>query len=243
MHEKNTVNQDEIEKFDRLAKEWWNPKGKFAPLHKFNPIRQEYLIDHIAQNFNLNVKDETPFKNLNIIDIGCGGGLLCEPLSRMGANVTGIDAAKTNIEVAKIHMKESGLEINYLNTKPENIYDQKFDVVLCMEIIEHVEDVDFFIESCLNLLKPGGVIFFATINKTLKSFALAIVGAEYILRWLPIGTHEWSKFISPNDIINKVSKFYLKHIETKGVVFNPLFNKWKLSDDTDVNYMCYFKKD
>ena len=243
MHEKNTVNQDEIEKFDRLAKEWWNPKGKFAPLHKFNPIRQEYLIDHIAQNFNLNVKDESPFKNLNIIDIGCGGGLLCEPLSRMGANVTGIDAAKTNIEVAKIHMKESGLEINYLNTKPENIYDQKFDVVLCMEIIEHVEDVDFFIESCLNLLKPGGVIFFATINKTLKSFALAIVGAEYILRWLPIGTHEWSKFISPNDIINKVSKFYLKHIETKGVVFNPLFNKWKLSDDTDVNYMCYFKKD
>jgi len=243
MHEKNTVNQDEIEKFDRLAKEWWNPKGKFAPLHKFNPIRQEYLIDRIAQNFNLNVKDETPFKNLNIIDIGCGGGLLCEPLSRMGANVTGIDAAKTNIEVAKIHMKESGLEINYLNTKPENIYDQKFDVVLCMEIIEHVEDVDFFIESCLNLLKPGGVIFFATINKTLKSFALAIVGAEYILRWLPIGTHEWSKFISPNDIINKVSKFYLKHIETKGVVFNPLFNKWKLSDDTDVNYMCYFKKD
>lgn len=243
MHEKNTVNQDEIEKFDRLAKEWWNPKGKFAPLHKFNPIRQEYLIDHIAQNFNLNVKDENPFKNLNIIDIGCGGGLLCEPLSRMGANVTGIDAAKTNIEVAKIHMKESGLEINYLNTKPENIYDQKFDVVLCMEIIEHVEDVDFFIESCLNLLKPGGIIFFATINKTLKSFALAIIGAEYILRWLPIGTHEWSKFISPNDIINKVSKFYLKHIETKGVVFNPLFNKWKLSDDTDVNYMCYFKKD
>ena len=125
----------------------------------------------------------------------------------------------------------------------ENISDQKFDVVLCMEIIEHVEDVDFFIESCLNLLKPGGVIFFATINKTLKSFALAIVGAEYILRWLPIGTHEWNKFISPNDIINKVSKFYLKHIETKGVVFNPLFNKWKLSDDTDVNYMCYFKKD
>ena len=243
MHEKNTVNQDEIEKFDRLAKEWWNPKGKFAPLHKFNPIRQEYLIDHIAQNFNLNVKEESPFKNLNIIDIGCGGGLLCEPLSRMGANVTGIDAAKTNIEVAKIHMKESGLKINYLNTKPENISDQKFDVVLCMEIIQHVEDVDIFIESCLNLLKPGGVIFFATINKTLKSFALAIVGAEYILRWLPIGTHEWSKFISPNDIINKVSKFYLKHIETKGVVFNPLFNKWKLSDDTDVNYMCYFKKD
>ncbi len=243
MQQKNTANKDEIEKFDKLAKEWWNPKGKFAPLHKFNPIRQEYLIDHISKNFNLNLNDTMPFKDLEILDVGCGGGLLCEPLSRLGAKMTGIDAAKTNIEVAKIHMKESGLNINYQNIKPEEIIDKKFDAILCMEIIEHVEDVDFFIESCVKLLKPGGVIFVATLNKTLKSFALAIVGAEYILRWLPIGTHEWNKFISPNDVINKVSKFYLKHVETIGVIFNPLFNKWKLSNDTDVNYMCYFKKD
>ena len=174
--------------------------------------------------------------------MGCGGGLLCEPLSRLGGNVTGIDAANTNIEVAKIHMKKSNLNINYLNKKPEDILDKKFDVILCMEIIEHVEDVNFFVESCIKLLKNNGLIFFATLNKTFKSFALAIVGAEYVLRWLPIGTHNWKKFMSPNEIINKVSKYYLTHVETRGVIFNPFKNKWKLSDDISVNYMCYFKK-
>ena len=139
-------------------------------------------------------------------------------------------------------MNESGLNISYLNKKPEEIKEKKFDVILCMEIIEHVDDVNFFIESCVNLIKPNGLIFFASLNKTLMSFALAIVGAEYILRWLPIGTHDWKKFISPNDIINKVSKHFLTHIETKGVTFNPIRNKWNLSDNTDVNYMCYFKK-
>lgn len=242
MQTKNTVNKEEIAKFDKLAKEWWDPKGKFAPLHKFNPVRQEYLINEISNQFNLNLNQEKPFNNLDILDVGCGGGLLCEPLSRLGANVTGIDAAATNIEVAKIHMRENDLNIKYINTKPEEIKDQKFDVILCMEIIEHVEDVNFFIESCVNLLKPKGIIFFATLNKTLKSFALAIVGAEYVLRWLPIGTHDWKKFISPNDIINKISKHFLTHIETKGVTFNPFKNKWNLSNDTDVNYMCYFKK-
>ena len=242
MQTKNTANKEEINKFDKLAEEWWNPNGKFAPLHKFNPVRQEYLIDQISNHFNLNLDEDKPFKNLKILDVGCGGGLLCEPLSRLGANVTGIDAAKTNIEVAKIHMEQSGLDINYLNKKPEDIENKLYDVVLCMEIIEHVEDVNFFIQSCINLLKPNGLIFFATLNKTIKSYVLAIIGAEYILRWLPIGTHEWDKFISPNDIINKVSKNFLTHVETKGVTFNPLKNKWKLSDDTDVNYMCYFKK-
>lgn len=242
MDNKNTVNKEEIRKFSKLADEWWNPNGKFAPLHKFNPIRQEYLIDQISNHFNLNLNEDKPLNNLKILDVGCGGGLLCEPLSRLGANVTGIDAAKTNIEVAKIHMEQSGLDINYLNKKPEDIENKLYDVVLCMEIIEHVEDVNFFIQSCINLLKPNGLIFFATLNKTIKSYVLAIIGAEYILRWLPIGTHEWDKFISPNNIINKVSKHFLTHVETKGVTFNPLKNKWKLSDDTDVNYMCYFKK-
>ena len=242
MQTKNTANKEEINKFDKIAEEWWNPNGKFAPLHKFNPIRQEYLIDQISNHFNLNLNEDKPLNNLKILDVGCGGGLLCEPLSRLGANVTGIDAAKTNIEVAKIHMEQSGLDINYLNKKPEDIENKLYDVVLCMEIIEHVEDVNFFIQSCINLLKPNGLIFFATLNKTIKSYVLAIIGAEYILRWLPIGTHEWDKFISPNNIINKVSKHFLTHVETKGVTFNPLKNKWKLSDDTDVNYMCYFKK-
>ncbi len=243
MNSKNTANQEEINKFDKLAREWWDPNGKFAPLHKFNPIRQEYLINQISNHFQLDLDKEKSFADLSILDVGCGGGLLCEPLARLGANVTGIDAAKSNIEVAKIHMNESGLNINYLNKKPEEIKEKKFDVILCMEIIEHVDDVNFFIESCVNLIKPNGLIFFASLNKTLMSFALAIVGAEYILRWLPIGTHDWKKFISPNDIINKVSKHFLTHIETKGVTFNPIRNKWNLSDNTDVNYMCYFKKD
>ena len=243
MNSKNTVNQEEINKFDKLAKEWWDPNGKFAPLHKFNPIRQEYLINQISNHFQLDLDKGKSFADLSILDVGCGGGLLCEPLARLGANVTGIDAAKSNIEVAKIHMNESSLNISYLNKKPEEIKEKKFDVILCMEIIEHVDDVNFFIESCVNLIKPNGLIFFASLNKTLMSFALAIVGAEYILRWLPIGTHDWKKFISPNDIINKVSKHFLTHIETRGVTFNPIKNKWNLSDNTDVNYMCYFKKD
>lgn len=243
MNSKNTANQEEINKFDKLAREWWDPNGKFAPLHKFNPIRQEYLINQISNHFQLDLDKEKSFADLSILDVGCGGGLLCEPLARLGANVTGIDAAKSNIEVAKIHMNESSLNISYLNKKPEEIKEKKFDVILCMEIIEHVDDVNFFIESCVNLIKPNGLIFFASLNKTLMSFALAIVGAEYILRWLPIGTHDWKKFISPNDIINKVSKHFLTHIETKGVTFNPIRNKWNLSDNTDVNYMCYFKKD
>jgi len=242
MQSKNTANKQEVEKFAKLAKEWWDPKGKFAPIHKFNPIRQEYLIDKIAESFNLNLDQNHPFKNLTILDVGCGGGLLCEPLARLGANVTGIDAAESNIEVAKIHMQDSGLKINYKHSKPEDLLGEKFDAVLCMEIIEHVEDVSFFVESCVKLLKPNGIIFFATLNRTLKSFALAIVGAEYILRWLPIGTHEWKKFIKPSEMIDEASKNFLHHQETIGVTFNPILNKWKLSNDTEVNYMSWFKK-
>tara|TARA_B100000941_G_scaffold256945_1_gene206550 strand:+ start:119 stop:850 length:732 start_codon:yes stop_codon:yes gene_type:complete len=242
MQIKNTANKEEINKFNKLANEWWDPKGKFAPLHKFNPIRQEYLINKISIHFNLDLDTQIPFKKIKVLDVGCGGGLLCEPLCRLGANVTGIDAAKSNIEVAKIHMRKSNLSINYLNKKPEDLKDEKFDVILCMEIIEHVEDVNFFLKSCIRLLETNGLIFIATLNKTFKSYAFAIIGAEYFLRWLPIGTHDWKKFISPNEVINKVSKYYLSHIDTTGVVFNPFKNKWNLSNDVNVNYISYFKK-
>ena len=238
----STINKEEIQKFSNLANEWWDVNGKFKPLHMFNPVRIEYILEEILKHFKIDKKKHDLLKNLKILDIGCGGGLISEPMARLGGNVTGIDAANTNIEVAKIHMKKSNLNINYLNKKPEEILDKKFDVILCMEIIEHVEDVNFFVESCIKLLKNNGLIFFATLNKTFKSFALAIVGAEYVLRWLPIGTHNWKKFMSPNEIINKVSKYYLAHVETRGVIFNPFKNKWKLSDDISVNYMCYFKK-
>ena len=238
----NTINKKEIEKFSKIAEEWWDPEGKFKPLHKFNPIRISYIKDNIIQKFNVQNKSK-PLKNLRVLDIGCGGGLLSEPLSRLGAEVMGIDASSRNIDVAKLHAKKNNLNIKYICTSPENLNsNDQFDVILNMEIIEHVENVDFFLKSCARLLKNNGMMFVATLNKTLKSFVLAIVGAEYILRWLPIGTHDWKKFISPNEIINKVSKHYLLHVETKGVIFNPFKNKWKLSDDTDVNYMCYFKK-
>src|SRR6056300_1096979 len=242
MQTKNTANKEEINKFDKLAEEWWNPNGKFAPLHKFNPVRQEYLIDQISNHFNLNLDEDKPFKNLKILDVGCGGGLLCEPLSRLGANVTGIDAAKTNIEVAKIHMEQSGLDINYLNKKPEDIENKLYDVVLCMEIIEHVENVNFFIQSCINLLKPNGLIFFATLNKTLKSYVLAIVGAEYILRWLPIGTHEWEKFLKPKELISILKNYNLNLDKIDGMQFNILTDKWKVSLDKSVNYIAKFIK-
>ena len=237
MQIKNTANKEEINKFDKLANEWWDPKGKFAPLHKFNPVRQEYLINKISKHFNICLNNQKPFDRLDILDVGCGGGLLCEPLSRLGGNVTGIDAANTNIEVAKIHMKKSNLNINYLNKKPEDILDKKFDVILCMEIIEHVEDVNFFVESCIKLLKNNGLIFFATLNKTFKSFALAIVGAEYVLRWLPIGTHDWEKFVKPNDLKKILSKNKLKLEKLDGMNFNIIKDEWSVSSDTSINYI------
>ena len=204
---------EEFTLFNQLSDEWWNENGKFKILHQIKRHRMNYILGQIN---NRNIK------NLKILDVGCGGGLLCEPLCRLGANVTGMDAAKTNIEVAKIHMKQNDLKINYINIKPEEIIDQKFDVILCMEIIEHVEDVNFFIESCVNLLKPNGIIFFATLNKTLKSFALAIVGAEYVLRWLPIGTHEWEKFIKPEELVSILEKNDLRLDRVDGMIFNLL---------------------
>ena len=193
---KKTANEQEVKKFSDMASEWWDPNGKFSPLHKFNPVRQEYLIDRISSHFSLSLDKNFSFSNLTLLDIGCGGGLLCEPFARLGAQVTGIDASKNNIEVAKIHAQKTNLQIQYLSKLPEEIKNKKFDVILCMEVIEHVDNVNFFVESCSKLLNKNGIIFFATINRNPKSYLFAIVGAEYVLRWLPIGTHDWKKFVN-----------------------------------------------
>ena len=202
----NTINKKEIEKFSKIAEEWWDPKGKFKPLHKFNPIRISYIKENIINTFNLQ-KNDSSLKGIKILDIGCGGGLLSEPMARMGADVTGIDASEKNINVAKLHAEKNELKIKYYCSSPENFKtDDKFDVILNMEIIEHVDDVDFFLKSCAKLLKKNGIMFVATLNKTLKSYLFAIIGAEYVLGWLPIGTHEWEKFIKPEELINLTKK-------------------------------------
>ena len=238
----NTINKEEIEKFSKIAEEWWNPKGKFKPLHKFNPIRISYLKENIIETFKLANK-KTPLKNVKILDIGCGGGLLSEPMCRLGASVTGIDASKKNIDVAKLHSKKNNLKINYFCSSPEKFKTKdKFDVILNMEIVEHVEDVNFFLKSCTNLLKKNGIMFVATLNKTLKSYIFAIVGAEYILRWLPIGTHEWEKFVKPNELISILKKNNLKLDKIDGMIFNMLTNQWKVDKDKSVNYIAKFIK-
>ena len=239
----NTINKEEIEKFSRIAEEWWNPTGKFKPLHKFNPIRISYIKENIINTFKLKNQDK-PLKNLKILDIGCGGGLLSEPMCRLGADVTGIDASEKNIQVAKLHSKKNNLDIKYLCSSPENFKtDKKFDVILNMEIIEHVEDIDFFLESCSSLLRKEGIMFIATINKTLKSYLFAIVGAEYILRWLPIGTHEWDKFVNPEDLIETSKKHNLNLINLDGMKFNIFKDEWSLSSDKSINYIGKFVKD
>ena len=238
----SSVNKKEIEKFSKMAAEWWNPKGKFKPLHKFNPIRIKYIRDNIVSNFKLNGTSK-PLKKIDILDIGCGGGLLSEPMNRLGANVTGIDASINNIKIAKLHAKKNKLNINYICTSPEKLkIKKKFDVILNMEIVEHVEDIDFFLASCSKLLKKNGLMFVATINKTLKSYIFAIVGAEYVLRWLPIGTHEWEKFVKPEELqeIQKKNKLVLNKLD--GMQFNMIKDEWRISKDTSVNYIAKFIK-
>jgi|TARA_B110001452_G_scaffold226818_1_gene201425 2-polyprenyl-6-hydroxyphenyl methylase/3-demethylubiquinone-9 3-methyltransferase len=238
----STINKKEIEKFSKIASEWWSPNGKFKPLHKFNPIRIKYIKDNIINEFRLG-KSIKPLKNINILDIGCGGGLLSEPMCRLGANVIGIDASKKNIEVAKYHSKKNKLNIKYICTSPENLkIKKKFDVVLNMEIVEHVNDINFFIQKSAMLLKKNGIMFVATLNKTLKSYIFAIVGAEYILKWLPIGTHEWDKFVKPNNLINIAKKNNLNFKEIDGMTFNPITDEWKISSDKSVNYIVQFIK-
>ena len=238
----NTINKKEIEKFNKIAEEWWDPDGKFKPLHKFNPIRIEYIKNNIMDNFNLS-SDIKPFKGISVLDIGCGGGLLSEPMARLGANVVGIDASKKNIDVAKHHLNKSNLEIEYYNSSPENFNSKRnFDVILNMEIVEHVDDVQKFINESSKFLNKNGIMFIATLNQTLKSYVFAILGAEYILRWLPIGTHDWNKFIKPKNLEKICESSMLKLKKVNGVKFNPILNKWKISNDKSVNYISVFKK-
>ena len=233
-----TINKEEIQKFSNLADEWWDVNGKFKPLHMFNPIRIEYILDEITKHFKIKKDKKFLLENLKILDIGCGGGLISEPMSRLGGNVTGIDASEKNIKVAYMHSKESNLQINYLNKSPEQLKEkEKFDIILNLEIVEHVENLDLYLKSCKDLLKKNGLMFTATINRTLTSYIKAILGAEYILKWLPIGTHDWNKFVKPEELQKKLNKENFTTSDIKGLEFNPIWNKWKRSNNLSVNYI------
>mgnify|MGYP001456796486 CR=1 FL=1 len=239
---KDTINKKEIDKFSKLADEWWDPEGKFKPLHNFNPVRLKYIKDTITKKFG-NKSEKLPLKDIKILDIGCGGGLLSEPLSRLGATVTGIDASDKNIKIAKTHLNQSKLDIDYYCSSPEKfITKEKFDVVLNMEIVEHVDNVDFFLLKSSELLKKNGLMFIATLNKTLKSYIFAIIGAEYILKWLPIGTHDWNKFLKPGHLINICKNNSLNLNNLIGVKFDILQNEWIVSEDSSINYLAQFSK-
>ena len=238
----SSVNKIEIEKFSNMADEWWDPHGKFKPLHKFNPIRIKYIKENIIRQFKIKNKNK-PLSGINILDIGCGGGLLSEPMCRLGANVTGIDASIKNIKISKLHAKKDRLKINYICSSPEKLkISKKFDVILNMEIVEHVEDISFFLKSCSKLLNKNGLMFVATINKTLKSYVFAIVGAEYVLRWLPIGTHDWEKFVKPEELKEILSKNNLSLKKLDGMHFNIIKDEWSITNDLSVNYIAKFLK-
>jgi|TARA_B100001939_G_C16863620_1_gene583030 2-polyprenyl-6-hydroxyphenyl methylase/3-demethylubiquinone-9 3-methyltransferase len=233
-----TINKEEIQKFSDMADEWWDVSGKFKPLHMFNPIRIEYIIENIKSHFNILNKENRFLKDINLLDIGCGGGLISEPMARLGANVTGIDASQKNINVAKLHANKSNLNIKYLNKSPEQLDEtEKYDVILNLEIVEHVDDLKLYIKSCNKLLKKNGLMFTATLNRTITSYIKAIIGAEYILRWLPIGTHDWNKFIKPEELEKKLADENFSTIDLKGLEFNPINKKWKKTDNLAVNYI------
>ena len=238
-----TVDKTEIEKFSKMAADWWNPNGKFKPLHLFNPARIAFIKEKLISHFKLDSNSSKPLEKLKILDIGCGGGLLCEPLNRLGATMTGVDPSKDNIKVAKLHAKEMTLNIQYIHCSPEKLnFKNEFDVILNMEVVEHVSNVNLFIKNCSNLIKKNGIMFVATINKNLKSYIFGIVGAEYILRWLPIGTHDWDKFLTPQNLENIVCNNNFLADETVGMKFNIFSNKWNKSSDTSVNYISTFLK-
>ena len=234
----STINKEEIQKFSKLADEWWDVKGKFKPLHMFNPIRIEYITEKVKDHFKLENSNGNFLKGLSILDIGCGGGLISEPMARLGAKVTGIDASEKNIKIAKLHANKSKLNIRYLTKSPEQLNEfEKFDIILNLEIIEHVEDVSLYIDSCYKLLKKNGIMFTATLNRTFTSYIKAIIGAEYILRWLPIGTHDWNKFIKPQELEELLLSKNFKNINIKGLEYNPITKKWKKSNNLKVNYI------
>jgi len=234
----STVDAAEVAKFSRLSEEWWNPAGKMAPLHNINPLRLAYIRDAACRKFERNVKSLSCLSDLRILDIGCGGGLLCEPFARLGAEVIGVDPSAANIAAAKLHADKGHLSIDYRCTTVEEMdVRERFDIVLAMEVVEHVSDVGLFLSRCAAMLKPGGVMVVSTLNRNWKSFALAIVGAEYVLRWLPRGTHRWEKFITPDELAKYLLDNRLVVTEESGVVFSPFTGRWSLSSDMDVNYM------
>ncbi len=239
----STINKAEIQKFSKLADEWWNPKGKFKPLHMFNPIRIDYITKKIKQHYIISNKGNNFLSGLEILDIGCGGGLISEPMARLGASVTGIDASKKNIEIAKIHSKKNNLNINYKNISPEKLLEkERYDIILNLEIVEHVNDVNLYLKSCYSLLKKGGIMFTATLNRSFTSYIKAIIGAEYILRWLPVGTHDWNKFLKPEELEKILNNKEFITEDVKGFNYNLILNKWKLSDDLSVNYVICSRK-
>jgi 2-polyprenyl-6-hydroxyphenyl methylase / 3-demethylubiquinone-9 3-methyltransferase len=241
----STVDEGEIERFSRIAEEWWDPHGKFAPLHRLNPTRLGYIRDHAASHWQRDPLSGSPLDGLSLLDIGCGGGLLCEPMARMGATVTGIDAAGRNIATARLHAEGQGLAIDYREATAEVLAGEgrEFDIVLALEIVEHVADIDLFLRSCGQLTKPGGLVFLSTLNRTAKAWALAIAGAEYLLRWLPRGTHDWKKFLKPSEVVRGLRSGGVETQEIVGVVYSPLSRAWSLNKrDLDVNYMLYGTK-
>ena len=241
----STIDPAEVERFSRIAEEWWDPAGKFAPLHKLNPVRLGYIRDRAATHWRRDPLSGAPLDGLSLLDIGCGGGLLSEPMARLGACVTGIDAAGRNIATASLHASGQELEIDYRETTAEALAESgaQFDVVLALEIVEHVADVDLFLRSCGRLVKPGGLLFLSTLNRTAKAWALAIAGAEYVLRWLPRGTHDWKKFLKPSEVVRGLRSGSIEAQEIVGVVYSPLTRTWSLNKgDLDVNYMLYGTK-
>jgi 2-polyprenyl-6-hydroxyphenyl methylase / 3-demethylubiquinone-9 3-methyltransferase len=242
---RTTVDKDQLEIFSKMAAEWWNPTGKFRPLHKFNPVRLAYIRERICQNFGRDPKAHRPLEGLRILDIGCGGGLLSEPVARMGATVIGADPLEKNIGIASTHAKETGTEIDYRAVTAEDLAQagETFDVILNMEVVEHVADVNLFLTTCASMVRPGGLMFMATINRTLKARALAIFAAENVLRWLPRGTHQYEKLVRPEEIERPLASSGLNIIHRTGVFFNPLQDRWNLSPDMDVNYMLLAKRE
>ena len=241
---RTTIDPDELAKFTAMAEDWWNPHGQFKPLHKFNPTRLAYIRDKLCAQFDRDPHADTPLQGLRLLDIGCGGGLLSEPMARLGADVVGADAAEANIKTAALHAEQQGLAIDYRAVTAEQLVveGETFDAILNMEVIEHVADPQAFMNACGQLMRPQAIMFLATLNRTMKAFALAIIGAEYVLRWLPRGTHEWDKFITPKELENIADKAGLELFTSTGVSFNPLTDKWRQSGDMSVNYMAVARK-
>ena len=241
---KSTIDQSEVDRFSAMAAEWWSPTGKFRPLHKFNPVRLTYIRDKAAENFGRDPKSPKPLEGLRVLDIGCGGGLLSEPVARMGATVVGADPSEKNIGIASTHAKASGVSVDYRAATAEQMAEagETFDIVLNMEVVEHVADVELFMTTCARMVRPGGMMFVATINRTIKAAALAIFAAENILRWLPRGTHQYEKLVRPEELEKPLTADGMQIADRTGVFFNPLSNQWNLSKDMDVNYMLLAKR-